>query len=402
MKNTKNDQTFRAENAVLTITVKTFFGLEDVLSEELNELGYTIAEKLNRAVQIKGTWKDVYYLNLHLRCAISVLVEIKKFKIKHEDELYKRCMEVDWTTYFSLEKSFAVKGAVFSDFFKHSQFPFLLVKDAIVDTFRKRDGNRPDVNVKTPQVLFDLYINKDLVTISLNTSGIPLFQRGYRQAAGEAPLNEVVAAGLIRMTGWDRRSTFVDPFCGSGTLLIEAALLATGIPSNIERQHYAFKNFANFDSVLWEEIYNNAVKRVTGLPCKIIGSDVSDEMVTKTRRNLRALPIGRFVETSVESFEQFRCPEGPGILVSNPPYGERMGENIEEMYEQLGNWMKNEMKGFDCWILSASESGFKSLGLKPDKKIRLYNGELECSFRKYSVYEGTKKLHKIGKEDQTD
>ncbi|MFN5879019.1 MAG: hypothetical protein ACK44B_09130, partial [Flavobacteriales bacterium] len=176
----------------------------------------------------------------------------------------------------------------------------------------------------------------------------------------------------------------------------------TGIPSNIERQHYAFKNFANFDSALWEEIYNNAVKRVTGLPCKIIGSDVSDEMVTKTRRNLRALPIGRFVETSVESFEQFRCPEGPGILVSNPPYGERMGENIEEMYEELGNWMKNEMKGFDCWILSASESGFKSLGLKPDKKIRLYNGELECSFRKYSVYEGTKKLHKIGKEDQTD
>ncbi len=399
MKNTKNERVTQPDQTSLTITVKTFFGLEDVLIEELEELGFTITEKLNRAVQLKGSWKDVYFLNLHLRCAISVLVEIKRFKIRNEDELYKRCMEIDWTQYFTLDRSFAVKGAVFSDFFKHSQFPFLLVKDAIVDTFRKRDGNRPDVNVKTPQVLFDLYINRDLVTISLNTSGLPLFQRGYRQSAGEAPLNEVVAAGLIRMTGWDRRSTFIDPFCGSGTLLIEAALLATGIPSNIERQHYAFKNFANFNAELWEEIYNSSVKRVTGLPCRIIGSDINDEMVTKTRRNLRALPIGRFVETSVQSFEQVKCPEEKGVLVSNPPYGERMGENIEEMYEELGNWMKNEMKGFDCWILSASESGFKSLGLKPDRKIRLYNGELECSFRKYSIYEGTKKIHKLTNED---
>lgn len=399
MKNTKNERSFQADQESVTITVKTFFGLEDVLIEELEELGFKVTEKLNRAVQLKGTWKDVYFLNLHLRCAISVLVEIKRFKIRNEDELYKRCMDIDWTQYFTLDRSFAVKGAVFSDFFKHSQFPFLLVKDAIVDTFRKRDGNRPDVNVKTPQVLFDLYINRDLVTISLNTSGLPLFQRGYRQTAGEAPLNEVVAAGLIRMTGWDRRSTFLDPFCGSGTLLIEAALLATGIPSNIERQHYAFKNFANFNAELWEEIYNASVKRVSALPCRIIGSDVSDEMVTKTRRNLRALPIGRFVETSVQSFEQVKCPEEKGVLVSNPPYGERMGENIEEMYEELGNWMKNEMKGFDCWILSASESGFKSLGLKPDRKIRLYNGELECSFRKYSVYEGTKKIHKLTNED---
>lgn len=399
MKNTKSEQTFRADNAALTITVKTFFGLEEVLTEELEELGYTVTEKLNRAVQVKGTWKDVYFLNLRLRCAISVLVEIRKFKIKNEDELYKRCMEIDWTVYFSLDKSFAVKGAVFSDFFKHSQFPFLLVKDAIVDTFRKKDGNRPDVNVKTPQVLFDLYINRDQVTISLNTSGLPLFQRGYRQTAGEAPLNEVVAAGLIRMSGWDRKSTFIDPFCGSGTLLIEAALLSTGIPSNIERQHYAFKNFANFNSEMWEEIYNSSVKRVSSLPCRIIGSDISDEMVTKTRRNLRALPIGRFVETSVQSFEQVKCPEEKGVLISNPPYGERMGDNIEEMYEALGNWMKNEMKGFDCWILSGSESGFKSLGLKPDKKIRLYNGELECSFRKYAIYEGTKKIHKLTNEN---
>lgn len=383
----------------LTITLKTFYGLEEVLSEELSELGFTVHNKLNRAVQTKGTWKDVYFLNLHIRCAISILVEIKQFNIRNEDELYTKCMQIDWPSYFSVDKSFVVKGAIFSDFFKHSQFPFLLVKDAIVDTFRKIDGNRPDVNVKTPQVVFDLYINNASVTISLNTSGLPLFQRGYRQTAGEAPLNEVVAAGLIRMTGWDRKSTFMDPFCGSGTLLIEAALLATGIPSNIERQHYAFKNFANFDQQVWEEIYESSVKRVKELPCRIIGSDSSDEMVTKTRRNLRGLPIGRFVETSVQSFEEVKCPEEKGIVVTNPPYGERMGDNIEEMYEALGNWMKNEMKGFDVWVISASEPGFKSLGLRPDRKIKLYNGELECSFRKFSIYEGTKKLHKLKDEN---
>ena len=376
----------------LTITLKTFYGLEDVLTEELAELGFEVHQRLNRAVQVKGTWRDVYFLNLHVRCAISILVEIKHFTIRNEDELYKKCLTIDWPSYFSVNKSFAVKGAIFSDFFKHSQYPFLVVKDAIVDTFRKIDGNRPDVNVKTPQVVFDVYINNASVTISLNTSGLPLFQRGYRQSAGEAPLNEVVAAGLIRMSGWNRTATFVDPFCGSGTLLIEAALLATGIPSNIERQHYAFKNFANYDEAMWNELYKSASKRITSLPCRIIGSDSSDEMITKTRRNLRALPIGRFVETTVCSFEEVKHPEENGIVLTNPPYGERMGENIEGMYVSLGNWMKNEMKGFDCWIISSNESGFKSIGLKPDKKIRIYNGELECSFRKFAIYEGSKKV----------
>jgi putative N6-adenine-specific DNA methylase len=379
----------------LIITLKTFYGLEEVLSEELKELGFTVHNQLNRAVQTKGTWKDVYYLNLHVRCAISILVEIKQFNIRNEEDLYAKCMQINWSSYFNVDKSFVVKGAIFSDLFKHSQYPFLLVKDAIVDSFRKIDGNRPDINVKSPQVVFDLYINKTSVTISLNTSGVPLFQRGYRQTAGEAPLNEVVAAGLIRLSGWDRKSTFMDPFCGSGTLLIEAALLATGIPSNIERQHYAFKNFVNYDAQLWDSIYEASVKRITSLPCRIVGSDNSDEMVTKTRRNLRGLPFGRFIETSVLSFDEVKCPDEKGIIVTNPPYGERMGDNIEEMYEGLGNWMKNEMKGFDVWVISASESGFKSLGLRPDRKIKLFNGDLECSFRKFSIYEGTKKLHKL-------
>ena len=204
----------------LTITVKTVFGLENVLVDELAELGFKKSQLLNRAVQIKGTWRDVYYLNVHLRCAISVLVEVEKFSIRNEDDLYKQAKKVQWTNYFGLEKTFAVKGAVFSDLFRHSQYPFLVVKDAIVDTFRDEFGERPDVNIKRPQILFDVYINKKEVIVSLNTSGAPLFQRGYRQATGLAPMNEVVAAGLLRLTGWDKKSTLVDPFCGSGTLLI--------------------------------------------------------------------------------------------------------------------------------------------------------------------------------------
>jgi putative N6-adenine-specific DNA methylase len=204
-------------------------------------------------------------------------------------------------------------------------------------------------------------------------------------------LNEVVAAALIRMTGWDKKSDFIDPFCGSGTLLIEAALLAADLPSNLERQHYAFKNFKNFSADIWEEMYNASIKRISSLPCRIYGSDHNAEMITKARRNLRGLPVGRFVETSVLEFDEVNNPGNGGIVLTNPPYGERMGTDIEVLYEKLGDWMKQEMKGFDCWMISSSESGFKSLGLRPDKKIRLYNGELECSFRKFSIYHGSRK-----------
>ncbi len=375
----------------LVITMKTFYGFEQVLQEELAELGFPNATKLNRAVQINGTWKDVYFLNVHLRCALSVLVEVKKFRIRDEDDLYTQCMKIDWTQYFDVRKTFAVRGAIFSDFFKHSQYPFLLVKDAIVDTFRKKINNRPDVNTKKPQVMFDVYINNKEVTISLNTSGAPLFQRGYRDEAGVAPMNEVAAAGLIRMTGWDKKSTFVDPFCGSGTFLIEAALMAAGLPSTLERHHYAFKNFANYDSDVWDEIQDAIPKRVTELPCEIIGSDNNAEMVMKARRNLRRLPIGRFVKVHPDSFQESSSPGESGIMISNPPYGERMGDEIEELYEELGDWMKSEMQGFDCWIVSSNMEAFKFVGLKPDRKVKVFNGSLECSFRKYSIYAGSKK-----------
>jgi len=386
------------------ITLKTLFGLENVLKEELEELGYSNVDVLNRAVQIVGTWKDVYYLNLHSRCAISILVEIANFRIKHEDDLYTQAKKIDWPAYFSVDKTFAVKGAVVSNMFNHTQFPFLLVKDAIVDLFREKIGKRPDVNIKTPQVLFDLYINNDFVTISLNTSGLPLYQRGYREEVGEAPLNEVLAAGMIRLSKWDRKSPLIDPFCGSGTILIEAALLAAGIPSTIERQHYAFKNFYNYDKKLWEEIYGEAeakMKAVRSLPTTIIGGDLSSDMMLKAKRNLRRFNIGRFVEVKTASFEELKDFDfEKGTMITNPPYGERIEAKTTELYSQIGDWMKNDLKGFDCWIITSSEDGLKSIGLKPDAKIKLFNGSLECSFRKFSIYAGSKREKFQNRENQ--
>jgi putative N6-adenine-specific DNA methylase len=383
----------------IKITVKTIFGAEQVLKEELAELGYNETEILNRAVQLEGTWKDVYFLNLHLRCAMSILVELKQFRIKNEDDLYKQCMKIDWTEYFSVDKTFAIKGAVQSNLFKHTQYPYFIVKDAIADTFRDKIGDRPDVNVKKPQVLFDIYIRENQCTISMNTSGAPLFQRGYRNETGEAPINEVTAAVLIRMSGWDRNSTFVDPFCGSGTLLIEAALLAANIPSNIERTHYAFKNFKNFDATLWEEVYESANKRCKGFPFKIVGSDIDSEMMLIAKRNLRALPISRFVEVYSSSFQEVKRPDDIGTLICNPPYGERMGEEIEEMYVELGDWFKKELPGFTCWVISSNEDAMKHIGLKPERKIKIYNGDLECSFRKFTIFDGSRKEYKTNLAD---
>ena len=375
----------------LTLTVKCFFGFEETLIDELHELGFKKITKLNRAVQLKGNWKDVYFLNLHLRCAISILVEITTFKIKSEDDLYRQALKINWSNFFDVKKTFAVRGAIFSDLFTSTHYPNLLLKDAVVDHFREKDGNRPDIELKRPQVMLDLYINNYEATISVNTSGNPLFQRGYRSTAGDAPINEVVAASLIRMSGWDRKTTFIDPFCGSGTFLIEAALLASGIPSNIERQHYAFKNFKNFDEALWEKTYADATRIVRSLPCQIMGSDISDEMVLKSRRNLRTFSFGRFIKVSPKPFNEVKPEESPVFILSNPPYDVRMDADVEELYQGIGSWLKHDIsEGIAC-IISSSVEGLKSIGLKPSRKVRVYNGNLDCSFRCYELFEGKRK-----------
>lgn len=382
----------------LTITLKTLFGGEEALQQELHELGFPETKLLNRAVQMTGSWRDVYFLNYHARCAISVVVEITTFRIKDEKDLYKQAKKIDWTQYFTSDKSFAVKGSVFSKIFSHTQYPYLLVKDAIVDVFREKEGVRPDVNIKRPQVMFDIHIKENLVTLSLNTSGLPLYMRGYREEAGSAPLNEVLAAIMIRMSGWDRKSTFMDPFCGSGTLVIEAALLAANIPSCIERQHFAFKNFRNFDPEAWEDIQSDASKNFKKIDFQLIGSDSDSEMIFIAKRNTRPLKIARNITFSVKSFDEWTDLDlPPGTLICNPPYGQRMGEEINELYEQLGSWFKKELPGFSCWVISSNLEALKFVGLRPTRKIKLFNGDLECSFREFTMFSGSKKEEVIRK-----
>lgn len=375
----------------LTITVKTLFGFEDILKEEVEALGFKNVEKLNRAVQLKGTWEDVYTLNFKLRLAIAVLVEIKQFRVNDEKDLYNQAKKINWTDYFDVDKTFAVKGAVFSTLFTHTGYPYLVVKDAIADSFREKFDKRPDVNLKAPQVLFDVYIKEKAVTISLNTSGQPLFMRGYRQETGEAPMNEVLAAGLLKLSGWDQKSTLIDPMCGSGTLVMEAALLAADIPSMIERQHYAFKNFKSYNEEAWLAIFNSAYRRPKKIDFQIIASDHDAEVLQKAKRNSRYAPIGNMVQFELKEFAELDKPTEKGTLICNPPYGERMGEEIETLYSELGDFFKQKMTGFDCWVVSSNMEAIKFIGLKPDQKIKVYNGSLECSFRKFSIFEGTKK-----------
>ena len=375
----------------LVITVKTLYGFEEILKEELNELGYSKVEKGNRSVQLEGSWKDVYRINYLSRLAISVLVEIEQFHIHSEEDLYKKARKIDWTKFFDLGKTFSVKGAVFSKLFNHTNYPILVVKDAIVDTFRDQLGERPNVELKSPQVVIDVYIADKKVVLSLNTSGVPLFQRGYRQQTGEAPMNEVLAAGLLRLSGWDRKSTLIDPMCGSGTIAIEAALWAANIPSLIERNHFAFMNFSSFDSTAWEEVRHEGNDRPVPLDFPIIAADMDAGMIRKAQRNARVAPIGKMIQFETAEFSDFEPPEGGGTLIMNPPYGERMGDEMIALYEEIGDTFKQKYAGYSCWVVSSNIEAIKRVGLKPNSKIKVFNGSLECSFRLFEVFEGSLK-----------
>ncbi|MFM7566959.1 MAG: class I SAM-dependent RNA methyltransferase [Flavobacteriales bacterium] len=375
----------------LTITLKCFFGFETVLQEELVELGYPESVKGNRAITLKGTWRDVYFLNLHSRCAVSILVEICTFPFKTEQDVYDASASIRWSSIFHEKNTIAIRGAIQTKKVRNTHYPFLLVKDGISDHFRSVGKERPSVDIKHPKIAIDLYLNDQEGVLSINTSGLPLFQRGYRTATGPAPINEVVAACLLRLSGWDRKTPFYDPFCGSGTFLIEAALLATGIPSNIERNHYAFKNLITFDEACWEEILAQTTKIVRSLPCTIGGSDISDEMVLKARRNLRGFSFGRYVSVQSLSFDSVKASKDIQFIMSNPPYDERIAVEGDNFYRDLGRWMKHEMTGIPQWIINSNSESWNEIGLKPTVKHAVFNGNLPCEFRRYDTYSGRNK-----------
>lgn len=371
---------------------KTLFGFEEILAEELTNLGAKNVKAGRRAVYFDANDEIVYKANYFCRLAISILVEVDSFSIRDEKDLYKKTMRIDWPAYFSVEKTFAVKGAVMSEMFSHSQYPNLVVKDAICDVFREETGKRPDIELQSPNIMIDLHINDNNVTISLNTSGTPLFQRGYRKEVGEAPINEVVAAGLIRLAEWDGKRPLYDLMCGSGTIPIEAAMIANEIPAGFARKDFAFRHLIDFDEELWMKVKESGNKLPKKDAVTIIGSDVDGEMINMARRNMKNLPLARNLQFEVKDFNDWEPQDKDGILILNPPYDERLEiENIEDFYADLGNHFKQNMVNWDCWVISSNMEALKMVGLRPTRKIKVFNGNLECSFRKFNIYEGSKK-----------
>ena len=369
---------------------KTMFGLEEVLAEELRKLGAQNIKPMNRAVSFKGDKGFMYKANLNLRTALRILKPIAHFQAHDEKELYKKLCEIDWTAIFDLKATFATHATTHSEIFTHSKYASLVMKDAIADTFRKKFDKRPNVDPEMPDVSINLHIAKHTCTVSLDSSGDSLHKRGYKSDAVTAPMNEVLAAGLILLSDWNKISNFHDPMCGSGTILIEAALIAYNIPSNIFRERFGFEGWKDFDPKLWETIKEASLDKETNYYGKITGSDNFQKAVRISRTNIdNALMHDNIKVTNSDFFETEIAP-GTFVML-NPPYGERIDLGVNDFYEKVGTTLKHNYQGCTIWLISSDIENMKLIGLKPNHKIKVMNGELECSFRKFEVYEGSQK-----------
>lgn len=370
------------------LIAKTFMGLEPILAQELTQLGANDIQIGRRMVSFSGNKELMYRANFQLRTAIRILKPIKHFKANSADDVYDAVKAIDWSLYLDLKKSFSVDSVVFSEEFKHSKFVSYKVKDAIVDQFREKMGQRPNISVSNPDIRLNMHIAEYQCTLSLDSSGESLHRRGYRQEAVEAPLNEVLAAGMILMTGWKGETDFIDPMCGSGTLPIEAALIARNIAPGVFRKEYAFEKWADFDTELFDSIYNDESNEQE-FEHHIYGYDIDITAVNKAKLNVRAAGMTKDITIEQADFKDFKRPEQKALMIMNPPYGERISTpDLFGTYRMIGDVLKHQFKTNDAWVLSYREECFDQIGLKPSIKIPLYNGSLECEFRKYQMFEG--------------
>lgn len=380
---------------------KTVTGLEEVLSNEIKQLGGEQIKILKRAVSFEGNLKLLYRANLELRTAIRILVPIYSFRARNEHILYKRIKALDWSRYMKVNDTLAIDGTTHSEYFNHSKYVALKSKDAIVDQFREKTGRRPNVNVHSPTLRINIHIQDDEVNVSLDSSGEPLFKRGYREERLEAPLNEILAAGMILISGWNKDSDFLDAMCGSGTLPIEAGLIAKNIPSQWKRKKFGFQKWKDFDIALWHEVRNEAQARIVDFDYDIFGLDRDFRAISIARVNALSADLSEDINFQRTTFEKLEAPSSKGIMILNPPYDERLHiKNINEMYKMMGDRFKQEFKGWEVWVISSNFEALKHIGLRPSKKIRLNNGSLECKFLKFEMYEGSKKMKKIKIENE--
>ncbi|MDY6257526.1 MAG: THUMP domain-containing protein [Bacteroidaceae bacterium] len=386
------------------IIAKTFQGLEEVLAKELINLGANNVEIGRRMVAFTGDKEMLYKANFCTRTAVKVLKPIKEFKAKDADEVYEEAKKIDWEKYMDVKSTFLVDSVIFSENFRHSKFVAYRVKDAIADYWREKSGgDRPNVVISNPDLRIHVHIAEDEVTIALDSSGESLHQRGYKTATVQAPLNEVLAAGLIMLTGWDGECDLIDPFCGSGTILIEAALIAQNVYPGVFRKEYAFEKWKDFDADLFDRIYNDDSQE-REFDHKIYGYDINRQVVQIATDNVLNAGVKDIVSVEQRDFYEFEQPLDKAIMITNPPYGDRITtDDIFDLYETIGKNLKRNFVGNDAWIISHHEELFDKIGFRPSTKYALFNGSLECEFRKYQIFDGKlKERREEGLDIKTD
>ena len=377
---------------------KTFKGLEQVLAKELIELGANNVQIERRAVSFTGDMRMLYTANFCLRTASRVLVPIATFKAKKTDDIYEQVKLLDWAQYMTAKNTFQIDATVYSDLFRHSQFITYRVKDAIVDWWMEHGGVRPSVQLTNPDLYLNVHIAGDTVTLSLDSSGESLHKRGYRVANTQAPINEALAAGMLLLAGWHGQSDFYDPMCGSGTLLIEAALIARNIAPGIYRKGFAFEKWANFDADLFEDIYSDD-SRERDFQHKIYGSDAGFYAVQVANKNIQSANLQRDIEVKQIRIEELKLADQStegALVMMNPPYGERLSQdkNVLRLYQDIGTALKHQFSGATAWMISSNEEALKCVGLRPAKRIHLVNGDLDCLFNQYVLFKGDRKSWK--------
>ena len=379
------------------MVAKTLFGFEELLAKELTQLGAQAVKIGVRHVSFVGDKGFMYKANLGLRTAIKILKPIASFKVINETDLYKKINAIPWENYLKSNGSLAVGSTLNGDTFTHSQYVSLKTKDAIVDRFREKTGERPNVDLRFPDLKIDIHIDRHFCTVSLDSSGESLHKRGYKVATNIAPINEVLAAGLVLLSGWDGQSDFMDPMCGSGTLLIEAAMIACNIPPNLMRNEFGFERWEDWDVDLFEKIEDSLLSKTRDFHHKIMGFDKSPSAVKKAIQNVENSKLDDFIYIKHEDF--FKTQKGGDAhlhMVFNPPYGERLDIEMETFYSAIGSTLKHKYPGTNAWMISSNLEALKLIGLRPSRKIKLFNAKLEARFQKYEMYAGSKKTHKLG------
>jgi putative N6-adenine-specific DNA methylase len=379
----------------MKFVAKTLYGLEKVLAEELISMGAADVQAVNRAVLFKGDKNLLYRVNYCARTALSVLMPVADFRIRSKDDLYNGGSKVEWDRFMDADDTFSIVPVINSPHFGHTGYAGLILKDAIADYFRKKTGRRPSVDGSDPRILINLHISNDLVTISIDSSVVPLFKRGYRQEQAAAPLNEVLAAGILLLSGWKASATMTDPMCGSGTIPIEAGLIACKIPPGKFRQFFGFQRWKDFDKELFEKIKRESDSQIGLSPVKIFGSDISEQAIQQSKANVARAGLSDVVSLEVSDFKDIKTIDNQGFVFLNPPYGQRLQpDEIDVLYSMIGTILKHNFPGTTAWLITSNKESLKKVGLKPKEKHTLFNGALECILLKYEMYQGTKKQEK--------